>query len=116
MQKSETEKVFIEAEQKEWEVVGEGVRRKVMAYDERIMLVKVEFEAGAVGTVHHHPHTQVTHVERGVFEVEIGGAKSVLKGGDVFLAPSNVPHGVVCLQSGVLIDVFTPVREDFLPR
>lgn len=53
-------------------------------------------------------------MESGIFEVEIGGEKRVLKAGDGFLAPSNVPHGVVCLESGVLIDVFTPMREDFI--
>jgi quercetin dioxygenase-like cupin family protein len=114
MQKSETSTVFIEADTIEWQIVGDGIRRKVMGYDERIMLVKVEFRKGAIGAVHQHPHTQVTHVESGVFEVEIGGEKKVLKGGDVFLAPSNVPHGVVCLESGVLTDVFTPMREDFV--
>lgn len=114
MQKREKENVFIEAHTKAWEPAGDGIRRKVMGYDERIMLVQVEFQKGAVGAVHHHPHTQVTHVDRGVFEVEIGGEKKVLKEGDVFLAPSNVPHGVVCLESGVLIDVFTPMREDFI--
>jgi quercetin dioxygenase-like cupin family protein len=114
MQKSESGKVFVEADKKEWEVVGEGIRRKVMGYDDRIMLVQVEFRKGAVGAVHHHHHTQVTQVESGMFEVVIGGEKCVLKAGDSFLAPSNVPHGVVCLESGVLIDVFTPMREDFV--
>lgn len=116
MHKSESGKVFVEADKREWEEVGEGIRRKVMGYDDRIMLVQVEFRQGAIGAVHHHHHTQVTHVESGVFEVEIGGDKRVLKAGDSFLAPSNVPHGVVCLESGVLIDVFTPMREDFISR
>lgn len=114
MQKNGAGNVFIEAGAREWETVGEGIRRKLMGYNEQIMLVKVEFQKGAVGTVHHHPHTQVTHVESGAFEVEIGGEKKVLKGGDAFLAPSNVWHGVVCLESGVLIDVFSPMREDFV--
>lgn len=114
MHKSETGNVFFEAGAKEWEAAGEGIRRKVMAYDERVMLVRVEFQKGAIGALHRHPHTQVTQVESGTFEVEIGGEKKVLKGGDAFLAPSNVLHGVVCLESGVLVDVFTPMREDFL--
>lgn len=115
MQRSEAEKVFIENDSIGWEIVGEGLRRKVMAWDERVMLVKVEFRKGAVGAVHHHPHSQVSYVESGVFEVEIGGEKRVLQGGDVFLAPSSTPHGVVCLEDGILIDVFSPLREDFLP-
>lgn len=62
--------------------MGEGLRRKVMAWDDHLMLVKVEFEKGAIGAVHEHPHTQVSYVERGMFEVEIGGERRVLKGGD----------------------------------
>lgn len=116
MQRSEAEKVFIENDAVGWEAVGEGVRRKVMTWDDRIMLVKVEFQKGAVGAVHRHPHTQVSYVESGVFEVEMEGRKKVLKGGDTFLAPSGTLHGVVCLEGGVLIDVFSPLREDFLPR
>jgi len=106
---------FIDDAAKQWETVGEGVKRKIMAYDERIMLVKVAFEKGGIGQLHQHPHTQVTHVESGAFEVTISGTKKVLRSGDAFLIPSNEIHGVVCLEEGVLIDVFTPVREDFLP-
>lgn len=114
MQATETTKVFIKNEDVPWETVGEGVRRKIMAYAESLMVVKVEFEKGGVGTVHQHYHTQVTHVESGVFEVEIAGEKRVLKGGDAFLIPPNVLHGAVCLEAGTLIDVFSPMREDFI--
>ena len=116
MKRSEAEKVFIENDTIGWEVVGEGVRRKVMAWNNRIMLVKVDFRKGAIGVVHQHPHTQVSYVESGAFEVEVEGQKRILKAGDTFLAPSGALHGVVCLEPGVLIDVFSPLREDFLPR
>ena len=56
----------------------------------------------------------MTNIEKGVFEVEISGVKKVLKAGDVFYVPSNLIHGVVCLEEGVLIDVFNPMREDFI--
>ena len=85
-----------------------------MAYDDRLMLVRVEFEKGAVGTLHSHPHTQITHVESGRFEVEIGGEKKILAAGDVFYVPPHVIHGAVCLERGTLIDVFSPMREDFI--
>lgn len=114
MQATETSKVFIKNEDVPWETVGEGVRRKIMAYDESLMVVKVEFEKGGVGPVHQHYHTQITHVESGAFEVEIAGEKRVLNGGDAFFIPSNVLHGAVCLEAGILIDVFSPMREDFI--
>lgn len=105
---------FVFEDMLEWEVLSDKIRRKIMAYDAKMMLVKVAFEQGGVGVVHQHHHTQVTYVESGVFEVEVAGAKSILKAGDVFLAPSMVWHGAVCLESGVLIDTFAPMREDFL--
>jgi quercetin dioxygenase-like cupin family protein len=56
----------------------------------------------------------VTHIAEGKFEVTIDDEKKILEKGDSFYIPSNVMHGVVCLESGLLIDVFSPVREDFL--
>jgi quercetin dioxygenase-like cupin family protein len=85
-----------------------------MAFEEKMMLVRVEFEVGAIGTVHKHHHIQMTSVESGVFEVEIAGEKKILKAGDVFYIPANILHGAACLEAGVLIDVFTPMREDFI--
>ena len=114
MKTKETEKVFIENASVEWEHVDKGIRRKIMAYDDKLMVVKVEFETGGVGTLHQHFHSQITHVESGVFEVEIGDEKKILKAGDAFYIPSNVLHGAVCLEAGVLIDVFSPMREDFI--
>jgi quercetin dioxygenase-like cupin family protein len=105
--------VFVENKKVPWEQVAEGVRRKIMSYDEKLMLVKVEFQKGGVGALHHHPHSQITHVESGVFEVEINGDRRKLSAGDVYYIPSNVLHGCVCLEPGVLIDVFSPMREDF---
>jgi quercetin dioxygenase-like cupin family protein len=107
-------KAFIELGTLEWQPMAEGVRRKILTYDEKIMMVRVEFEKGGVGALHNHPHIQVTNVESGVFEIEINGNKHILNAGDAFHVPSNALHGAVCLEKGVLIDVFSPMREDFI--
>ena len=114
MESTVTARVFIVNNELEWQEVDKGVRRKIMAYDDRLMLVKVAFEKGGVGTLHQHPHSQITHVESGVFEVEIGEEKKVLKAGDAFYIPPNIMHGAVCLEDGILIDVFSPMRKDFI--
>lgn len=67
-----------------------------------------------IGTLHSHYHSQITSIESGLFEVEIGGEKKILKTGDVFYIPPNVVHGVVCMEEGVLLDMFSPMREDFV--
>ena len=98
----------------EWEVVGDGVRRKILCYDPNMMMVKVEFETGGIGSLHKHPHIQMSLVEYGQFEVEVDGIKRILNAGDVFYVHSNLVHGVVCLEKGALIDMFNPMREDFV--
>ena len=106
--------VFIEDKDIQWEMPDPGIRRKVMAYNEQLMLVKVEFQQGAVGALHEHYHSQISHVESGVFEITIDGEKRVLKAGDAYYIPPHVVHGALCLEPGVLIDVFSPHREDFI--
>lgn len=114
MKTKELAKVFITDADIEWEEVGPGVRRKIMAYDDSLMVVRVAFDEGGVGTVHQHFHSQITHVESGMFEVEINSEKKLLKGGDAFYIPPHVLHGAVCKEAGVLIDVFSPMREEFI--
>lgn len=105
---------FVEDQSTPWTDLGAGIKRKIMGYDDKIMLVKVAFEKDAIGTLHHHPHTQISFVESGLFEVEIDGKKKDLVKGDVFCVQPNMVHGVVCKQAGTLIDVFSPMREDFV--
>lgn len=111
---TETVKVFIENDGIAWEVTAPGMKRKIMAWDERVMMVKVQFEKGAIGALHQHHHTQITHIESGTFEVEVNGEKKVLTAGDAFYIPPNIIHGAVCMDAGVLIDIFSPMREDFV--
>ena len=98
----------------EWETVAPGVQRKILGYDEALMLVSVRFDAGAVGAMHHHPHRQVSYVAVGEFEVVVDGQTRTLSTGDCFFVPPNAEHGVVALSAGALVDVFAPAREDFV--
>ena len=107
-------KEFIMGDEVAWETVGEGVRRQIMGYDDRIMLVNVEFDKGGVGPMHQHHHSQVTYVISGQFDLTIGDETRRMKGGDAFYNPPNVMHGAICVEKGVLIDVFSPIREDFM--
>jgi len=96
------------------EVVDEGITRQILGFNNQIMMVKVWFEEGAQGYVHSHFHSQVTYVESGEFEVTVGEETRTLRAGDCFFMVPNVDHGAVCTEAGTLIDVFSPLREDFL--
>lgn len=100
----------------QWENPGPGIRRQIMGYDGQLMIVKVKFEKGAVGTLHEHFHSQATYVASGRFELEIGGEKKILAAGDGYYVAPDELHGCVCLEEGVLIDTFSPHREDFLKK
>lgn len=105
---------FMSGDQIPREEVGEGLVRQIFGYNDSIMLVRVEFEDGAVGDVHSHPHSQVTYVESGEFDIFIDGVEKRLGPGDSFYAEPGKDHGAKCRKAGALIDVFNPVREDFL--
>lgn len=85
-----------------------------MGYDGQVMLVKVKFEKGAIGTPHTHYHTQTTYVASGKFEFTVGNEKKVVKAGDGIYIEPDILHGCVCLEQGILVDCFAPMRADFL--
>lgn len=98
----------------EWEELGGGVSRKFLGFDNQIMMVQVKFEKGAIGAPHHHFHTQATYIAKGKFEFHIDGEKQILEAGDGVYIEPNLVHGAECLEDGMLIDVFSPIREDFM--
>ena len=97
-----------------WESAGEGIVRQIMGYNDNLMMVKVKFETGAIGTPHTHPHTQTTYVASGVFEFTTDGETNIVRPGDGVYMKPGILHGCICLEAGVLIDTFSPMREDFL--
>jgi len=111
-----SENLFFSTQKMDWEDLRGGVSRQIMGYDDKIMLIKVKFEKGSIGKLHEHFHSQTSYVASGSFELTIGDKKQVLKEGDSFYIPPHVVHGALCLEDGILIDVFSPVRQDFLDK
>lgn len=105
---------FVHANNTEWETVDKGVERKILGYDDQMMMVCVRFEKDAVGSLHHHVHRQASYVASGRFEVTIDGKQQILEQGDCFYVTPDLVHGVVALEAGTLVDVFTPARMEFL--
>jgi quercetin dioxygenase-like cupin family protein len=100
----------------EWEVIQEGVRRKVLGFDDNLMMTLVEFKKYTRGHLHNHSHRQVSYIVNGSFEVQIDNETKLLKKGDSFFVPPSVKHGVVALEDALLVEVFSPSREDFLKK
>ena len=96
------------------ENVSTGLDRKIAAYNDNLMVVEVHFEAGTTAPLHHHRHEQITYVISGKFEFTVGDETYIVGAGDSLYKQPNIEHGATCLESGMLLDVFTPHREDFI--
>ena len=97
-----------------WEDAEPGVKRRILAAQGALMVMEAHFEANAQGYLHQHPHEQMDYCVKGRFEFSIGGKVTVLEAGETIYIPGNVPHGAKALEAGVLLDIFTPVRQDLL--
>lgn len=91
-----------------------GMERRVLAFCDELMAVENTFKKGMEGALHSHPHTQITYVVEGVFEFTIGDVTKTVRKGDSMLKQDSVVHGCVCVEDGILLDIFNPLREDFL--
>ena len=91
-----------------------GVTRRILTYNKYLMVMEGHLAKGT-GVDHAHPHTQITYVVSGDLEVWSEGEYRVLHAGDCVVAEPNVPHKVNALTDVVLIDTFTPCREDYIP-
>ena len=96
--------------------LGGGNTRRILAWNDDLMLVEVGFDAGTVGVTHSHPHTQSSYVLSGRFEYMIEDETVEIGPGDSVIVPSGKLHGTVCIEAGKLLDVFTPARQDFLKQ
>ena len=107
---------FFKIQEHQWEELGGGIKRKIVGYTDDLMAVHLCFDKGAVGAPHAHEiHDQIGYVVSGSFEAEVDGKKQVLKAGDAYIAAKHLVHGAVALeQDSILLDMFTPAREDFL--
>ena len=94
--------------------LGGGTSRRIRAYNEEVMLVEVIFESGAVGSDHSHPHTQISYVLSGEFTYHIEGETRVMLPGDSIVVSGGKLHGCTCVKAGTLLDVFSPMRADFV--
>ena len=97
------------------EPLADGAVRR-MLYGDRLMVCRLTFPPHVVTAVHQHPHEQMTIVEKGRVRFTIENEERIASAGDVLHFPSNVWHGATMLdEEVVLIDIFSPIREEFLP-
>jgi quercetin dioxygenase-like cupin family protein len=90
-----------------------GMTRQVLAHSNELMLVRHYFEKGWIGARHSHPHHQLVYVVKGALRVEVGEKTFDVFAGDSFIVDGGVEHQAAALEASEVLDVFTPVREDY---
>ncbi len=105
---------FFSASEHPWEELGNGIKRKIVGYTDDLMAIHVCYDKGAACEPHvHEIHDQIIYVLDGSFQAELCGESRVLKKGDAFVARRHEMHSVVALEkNSVLLDMFSPARED----
>lgn len=94
----------------------EGVRLKSMVHGDATHLTEVRFVKGAVVPEHQHPHEQTGYLVSGSLRFFGKGEDAIVNAGDCWNFASGVPHGAEALEDSVVIEVFSPIREDYLPK
>lgn len=90
-----------------------GLRRQVMSYSPSMMLVRHSMKKGWAGARHSHPHEQMVYVVSGRIRFEYPGGSLEAGAGDSFLVPGGVEHQACALEECEVLDIFTPMREDY---
>ena len=107
-------KSIVYANQAETTVLNEFVSRNMLAYGSDLMAVEVCFLQGGIGADHSHPHAQISYILSGTFEYHTSDGTRIVGKGDSLYFPCGAIHGVVCIEGGTILDIFTPQRSDFL--
>jgi unsaturated pyranuronate lyase len=92
----------------------QGLIRRVLAYNDKLFLAEHQMVKGWAGAMHRHPHDQVVYIVRGHLKVSCLGRSFELRTGDTFVVRGGVEHGASAMEDSLVIDVFTPCREDYI--
>jgi quercetin dioxygenase-like cupin family protein len=107
-------KPIVFGDEAEVKILNGRASRKVLAYGPDMMAVEVHMKQGGVGVDHSHPHVQISYILAGKFEYHTEQGQVIVRQGDSLYFAGGSVHGSICLEDGVILDVFTPQRSDFL--
>ena len=92
-----------------------GVHLKTLVHGDQTLLTEVRLEKGAVIPPHSHPHEQTGYLVSGHMDFLVDGEHHIAKPGDSWNIAGSVEHGATAIEASVVVEVFSPVREDYLP-
>jgi quercetin dioxygenase-like cupin family protein len=92
-----------------------GIERKTLAYGDLTLLTEFRMRRGSQLPRHAHPHEQTGYLVSGRIKLTVGGRSMIARPGDSWSIPGNVQHSARILEDTVAIEVFAPVRQEYLP-
>ncbi len=95
------------------ETMSDMISRKVIS-GEKAMVAQVFLKKDAVVPEHHHESEQITYILEGALKFDIEGREVIVRAGEVLHIPSHVPHRAVALEDTLDVDIFSPIRTDWL--
>jgi quercetin dioxygenase-like cupin family protein len=99
-----------------WFPIWPGVVRRTLVASERMMQIEVLLEQGGQVAEHQHPQEQLSYIVRGRLRFTVGGETREVGPGEAVLIPGGVLHSVDTLEESLVIDTFSPPREDLLAQ
>jgi quercetin dioxygenase-like cupin family protein len=101
-----------------WESVNkEALNNKLwrkLVTGEKAMVAQLGLAKGCVVPLHHHESEQISMVMKGALKFDVGGGEVVVRAGEVLVIPPNIPHSALAIEDSIAIDVFSPIRQDWL--
>jgi quercetin dioxygenase-like cupin family protein len=97
-----------------WIDIAPGIRRRTVTSGTSMYQMIAQLVAGSRMPEHKHPQEQIVHILEGRMQLIVSGVPHELKGGESFYLASNVPHGVETMEDTMVLDTFSPPRDDYL--
>ena len=113
MEHARSDFIVVDSRESRTSVPEAGRERKMMASNDKLSLVEHRMQRGWVGSKHSHPHDQIAYVVRGHVKVSCLGQTCDLRAGDSFVVRGGVEHSAIAVEDSLVIDVFTPCRQDY---
>jgi len=110
-----TSRTFVSSGEVEPVIQMSSVERRTLVWGDDMLLAEMTIPKGTRAPRHSHVHEQVGYLVKGRLEFIVGDERAVLEAGAGYRVPSNVPHEVHALEDSVALDIFSPVREEYLP-
>ena len=94
----------------------DGIEQKTLVHGDRMLMVEFQLQKGAALPLHSHPHEQIGYLVKGRMRLTVGADVHDVQSGDSWCIPGDAEHGATALEDSVAVEVFSPVREDYLPQ